>query len=68
MSRSSRRQRIASPVIARAENNNYLMTSYDQILTTGDNVENNIIAETNVISCRSFKSIPSWILKILMRK
>jgi len=25
------------------ENNNYLMTSYDEILTTGDNVENNII-------------------------
>jgi mono/diheme cytochrome c family protein len=26
------------------ENNNYLMTSYEEILTTGDNVENNIIA------------------------
>jgi mono/diheme cytochrome c family protein len=25
------------------ENNNYLMTSYEEILTTGDNVENNII-------------------------
>jgi len=26
------------------ENNNYLMTSYEEILTTGDNAENNIIA------------------------
>lgn len=26
------------------ENNNFLMTSYEEILTTGDNVENNIIA------------------------
>lgn len=26
------------------ENNNYLMTTYEEILTTGDNVENNIIA------------------------
>jgi hypothetical protein len=26
------------------ENNNYLMTSYEEMLTTGDNVENNIIA------------------------
>ena len=26
------------------ENNNYLMTSYEEILTTGDNVANNIIA------------------------
>ncbi|MBN2115438.1 MAG: c-type cytochrome [Anaerolineales bacterium] len=26
------------------ENNNYLMTSYEEVLTTGDNVENNIIA------------------------
>lgn len=26
------------------ENNNYLMTSYDEILTTGDNVDKNIIA------------------------
>jgi mono/diheme cytochrome c family protein len=25
-------------------NNNYLMTSYDEIITTGDNVDNNIIA------------------------
>jgi predicted CXXCH cytochrome family protein len=25
-------------------NNNYLMTSYEEILTTGDNVQNNIIA------------------------
>jgi hypothetical protein len=26
------------------ENNNYLMTTYDEMLTTGDNVEHNIIA------------------------
>jgi hypothetical protein len=26
------------------ENNNYLMTSYEEILTTGDNAEHNIIA------------------------
>lgn len=26
------------------ENNNYLMTTYEEMLTTGDNVENNIIA------------------------
>ena len=26
------------------ENNNYLMTSYDEILTTGDHKDNNIIA------------------------
>ena len=26
------------------DNNNYLMTSYEEILTTGDNKDNNIIA------------------------
>jgi mono/diheme cytochrome c family protein len=51
------------------ENNNYVMTTYEEMLTTGDNVEHDIIAAIwTVIYCRSFRKRPSWILRSLMKK
>ena len=60
---------IVSPVTALARKTTIiLMTSYEEILTTGDNAENNIIAATRTaISCKSFRNTPSWIRKNLTK-
>ena len=51
------------------DNNNYLMTSYEEILTTGDNKDNNIIAgrPEQLFACRSFREHRSWIPKTRMK-
>ncbi|MCK7526754.1 MAG: hypothetical protein MZV64_58735 [Ignavibacteriales bacterium] len=53
MAKSRRMMSTSQPIVKRycischragKDNNNYLMTTYEEILTTGDNVDNNIIA------------------------